>query len=86
MSELQTYYNVVEQKIKIVIKHCLISYTDDEIEHFVKENEHNIETTIKKIIDDFDKDGNIKLLHNITHEEIRNYLYHFICINYTDQK
>ena len=48
------------------------------INNFIQQNEHNIDKTIKEIINDYTEDNELEELNNPENDWIREYLYNYI--------
>ena len=87
---MTNYRIVLRQKFLTIIKNDLtigksdndlISFTDIEIEKFIKDNNDNIEKTIDIMINDYTNDNELYLLKDPLLDWITEYLYDYIDTN-----
>ena len=61
--------------------HDLISFTSDEIDQFIEDNNNNIEKTITIMINEYSNDNELELLAEPLLDWIGEYLYEFVDTN-----
>jgi hypothetical protein len=81
------YHNILKTKIKLMINNDLtigrndndlVSFTNDEIDKFIEDNNDNIEQVIKNMIEDFSEYNEIELLADPLLDWIGEYLYELV--------
>jgi len=81
------YHNILKTKIKLMITNDLtigrndndlVSFTNDEIDKFIEDNNDNIEQVIKNMIEDFSEYNEIELLADPLLDWIGEYLYDLV--------
>jgi len=81
------YHNILETKIKFMITNDLTigrndngltSFTSDEINKFIEDNNDNIEKVIQIMIDEYSNDNEIELLADPLLDWIGEYLYDLV--------